>query len=136
MAMQQRAQTGTGWRAFAGTLFLLVGAFNFIGGIVAVANPHYYVVTSLGNGHQLVFGDLTSWGWTILILGALQAIVALAIFAARPWAAVVGIVFAVLDAIAQLLYLGEDPWWSIIVLGIDVLVIFALTRYGFSAEEA
>jgi hypothetical protein len=114
---------GTGWRTFAGVLIVLVAIFNFIDGIVAIANTHYL------NSH-LVFGDLRSWGWAIIILGAFQFLVGLAILVGQPWAALVGIFFAVLNAIGQLLYLPSYPLWSVIIIAVDVLVIYGLAMYG------
>ncbi len=136
--MTTRADTkGSGWRIFAGLMILLVGAFNFIDGIVAVANPHYYYYYETGTNnssvtvHHLVFGTLNGWGWGILILGIVQVLVALAIFAGQAWAAVLGIVVAVLNAIGQLLLISVFPWWSVITIAIDVLIIYALAVYGF-----
>ena len=120
---------GYGWRTFAGVLIVLVGIFNFIDGIVAIANADYL------NSH-LVFGNLNSWGWTILILGVIQFLVGLAIIAGQTWAAYVGIFFAVLNAIGQLLYLPSYPLWSIVIIAIDVIVIYGLAMYGTSPQEA
>jgi hypothetical protein len=115
------------WGIFAGIIIGLAGVFNFIDGIVAIANPHYFYVST--TTHQLVFGDLTAWGWTILILGVIQFIIAFAIlFSSAGWAAVLGIIIASLNAIGQLLNLGTDPWWSIIVITLDVFVIYGLVR--------
>ena len=111
-----------GWRTFAGVLILLVAVFNFIDGIVAIANTHYL------NSH-LVFGTLTSWGWTILILGGIEFIVGIGVLAGQKWAAWAGIAFATLNAIGQLLYLPSYPVWSIIIISIDVLVIYGLAMY-------
>ncbi len=127
----QVAARGSGWRVFAGVMIMLVGIFNVIDGIVTVANPHYFTVYSSGYSHHLVFGSLKSWGWAILIVGAVQFLAALAIFAQRGWGSVVGIIVAGLSAIGQLLYLGVDPWWSVIVIAIDVMIIYGLAAYGF-----
>jgi hypothetical protein len=108
---------------FAGVLFTIVGVFNFIDGIVAIANSHYL-------SSHLVFGDLKSWGWTILILGVIQFLIGLAIMAGQTWAAYVGIVMAGLDAIGQLLFLPSYPVWSIIIIAIDVFIIYGLAVYG------
>lgn len=114
---------------FAGVVFTLVGIFNFIDGIVAISNAHYL------NSH-LVFGDLRSWGWTMLILGIIISIIGLAIIAGQSWAAFVGIVLAVLDAIGQLLFLPSYPVWSIIMIAIDVFVIYGLAMYGFAPSSS
>jgi hypothetical protein len=48
--------------------------------------------------------------------------------------ALVGILIAGLNAIAQLMAIGAYPVWSVIVLVIDGLIIYGLCVYGF--EEA
>ncbi len=121
-------ERGTGWRMFAGVAFTLVGTFNFIDGIVAITNAHYL-------DSHLVFGDLKSWGWTMLIFGIIVFLVGLAIIAGQSWAAVVGIVLAALDAIGQLLFLPSYPVWSIIIIAVDMFVIYGLAMYGFSASN-
>ena len=57
--------SGTGWVAFAGTMLILVGCFNVIDGIAALANCDYLV-------NQLLFANLHAWGWFFLIWGAVQ----------------------------------------------------------------
>lgn len=132
------ATRGGGWRTFAGVMIMLAGIFNFIDGIVAVMGSNYYsfYYTSSGNSsvtlHHLVFGSsVAAWGWMILILGVVEFLAALAIFARMPWAAAVGIFVAALNAIGQLLWIGVYPWWSVIAIAIDVLVIYGLAMYGF-----
>jgi|ERR1700733_6009578 hypothetical protein len=120
---------GSGWRMFAGILFTLVGIFNFIDGIVAISNAHYL------NSH-LVFGDLKSWGWTMLILGIIIFLVGLGIIAGQAWAVFAGIVLAVFDAIGQLLFLPSYPVWSIIMIAVDVFVIYGLAMYGIVPSSA
>lgn len=114
---------GAGWITFAGVLIILAGVFNFIDGIIALENSHWL-------HDDLVFGNLTAWGWTILVLGVIQFLVGLAILSGQTWAAFVGILLAGLNAIGQLLYLPTYPVWSIIIIAIDVLVIYGLAVYG------
>lgn len=139
--MQARTQArASGWVTFAGIMILLVGAFNFIDGIVAIVNSHYYAYYYTVNGsqtatvHHLVFGSsIAAWGWAMLIGGVIEALVALAILAGQSWAAVVGIIVATLNAIGQLMMIGIYPWWSVIAIAVDVLVIYGLAVYGFGA---
>lgn len=130
---------GEGWRLFAGLMILLVGIFNFIGGVVAIADPKYFAYYATTDGetsvvsHHLIFGDLTAWGWTILVIGVLQALIAAFIFFGRGWAAVLGIIIAGFNAIAQLMLIGVYPWWAIIAILIDVLIIYGLVVANLSA---
>jgi hypothetical protein len=107
----------------AGVLIMLAGFFNVIDGAVAIYNSHYF-------SSHLVFGDLESWGWAMLILGIIAFLTGVAILAGQAWAGYLGIVLAMLNAIAQLLNLPAYPLWSIIIIAIDVLVIYGLTVYG------
>jgi hypothetical protein len=42
------------------------------------------------------------------------------------WARVVGIVLAVISGIANFLFLPYYPFWSIVVIALDVFIIWAL----------
>jgi hypothetical protein len=114
---------GRSWLAFAGTMVLLVGAFNVVDGIVALSK-HEYVTD------DLLFGDLSAWGWVMIAFGVVQIAAGAAILRRVFWGAIVGIVLAAFNAIAQLGFLRHYPEWSVIIIVIDVVVIYALTMYG------
>jgi uncharacterized membrane protein len=126
----QRAQrsydeplVGGGWVAFAGTMLILVGFFNIIDGIAAIANSDYLV-------NQLLFANLDAWGWFFLIWGAVQICAGFAILGGSTWAAIVGIASAFFNAIAQLSWARTYPVWAVLAIVIDGLVIYALVVYG------
>jgi hypothetical protein len=58
---------GSGLVLFASVLLIIVGCFNLIYGIAAVANAHVFTADA-----HYVFGSLNSWGWIALIIGVLQ----------------------------------------------------------------
>jgi hypothetical protein len=118
---ETRAQ---GWAAFAAIMILIVGVFNVIYGLAAIIDDDYF-----GAG-ELLFGDLSLWGWIHLVLGVLQVFTAALIFAGNVLGAVLGIMFAGFSAIAALLAIGAYPVWSVIILVVDGLIIYALTVYG------
>ena len=64
-------ERGAGWILFAGVMLLMVGILNFIGGIAAIDNAKFYV-----NDTQYIISDLKTWGWVVLIIGALQILAA------------------------------------------------------------
>ncbi len=117
----------TGWVVFAGVILMISGIFSAIQGLVAVIGPDsYYVVTE---GSLWLF-DVAGWGWWNLIIGVLLVLTAVALFAGQTWARIVAVVLVVLSAIGQLLLIPAQPWWSLIVIAIDVLVIYALIVHG------
>ena len=123
----ERSYTDTmpvsGWIPFAGIMLMLVGFFNVIDGIAAISDSKYLV-------NQLLFANLHAWGWFFLIWGAVQVCTGFAIYSGVGWAAIVGVVSAFGNAIAQLSWAKAYPVWSIAAIVLDVLVIYALVVYG------
>jgi hypothetical protein len=116
-----------GWGFFAGIIILVNGIFSAFQGLVALIGPNEYYVVSHGS---LFLFDVTGWGWWNLIFGILLILVALALLAGATWARIVAIILVILSAIGQLLVLPAQPWWSFIVISIDVWIIYALTAHG------
>ena len=126
----RRAPQGSGWVTFAATLFLVVGSFNIIHGIAALVDDNYFVAD------ELLFGDLSMWGWFAIIMGSGQILVGLGLFIGSTFALVVGIIWAGINACLHLLFIGAYPAWSIIIMVIDGLIIYALTVYGSEYTES
>ncbi len=120
---ESAAQVGSGWIGFAGIMLILVGFFNVIDGISAIANADYLV-------NQLLFANLDAWGWFFLIWGILQIFAGFAIMNGATWGAIVGVVTAFVNAIAQLSWARTYPVWAIAAIVLDVLIIYALVVYG------
>ncbi|MEI3866136.1 hypothetical protein V6S02_03440 [Microbacterium sp. CCNWLW134] len=116
-----------GWVVFAGVILLVSGVFSGVQGLVALVGPDtYYVMT---NG-SLWLMDVAGWGWWNLIVGALLVLTAVALFAGQTWARVIAVILAGLSAVGQLMLIPAQPWWSLIVIAIDVVIIYALTVHG------
>ena len=62
---------GYGLVLFASVLLVIVGVFNLIYGIAAIANSHVFTAHA-----HYVFGSLRTWGWITLIIGGLQVLAA------------------------------------------------------------
>ena len=116
-----------GWVVFAAVIMMMAGGFHALMGLVALFRDDYYVTTS--SGLALTF-DYTQWGWTHLVLGAVVFAAGLGLFLGQTWARVVGVVLAVVSALANMLFIGAYPLWSITVITLDVLVIYALVVHG------
>ncbi|HEY7431127.1 MAG TPA: hypothetical protein VH641_10390 [Streptosporangiaceae bacterium] len=110
---------------FASVLLFVVGVFNLIDGIAAIAKSSVFV----GNA-KYVFGDLRTWGWIVLILGVLQLIAAAGVLAGNQLARWTGVALIGLNAIGQMLFIPSYPFWSLTVIALDVVALWGLCVYG------
>ena len=114
-----------GMTTFAGVMLIIAGAFNAIEGLVAVFQNEVYVA-----GREYVFAfDLTVWGWTHLIIGAVVAAAGFAVLSGQVWGRSVGVGIAVLSMLANFLFIPYYPVWSLLIIGLNVFVIWALVAY-------
>ena len=127
MRRDRGARQGEGyWMiVFAVALLVTVGFFNLIDGIAAIANSHVFIA----NAHYVV-GDLRAWGWVVLILGVLQVLAAVAILAGSQAARWFAVVVIGLNAIGQMLFIPAYPFWSLLIIALDVVALWGLCAYG------
>ena len=123
----------SGWIMFASMLMVLVGSFQVVIGLTALFHSDYYVV---GPNGLVVNVDYTAWGWVHLLLGAVAVAAAFGLLAGQAWARVVGIGLAVLSAIVNVAFMQAYPWWSLTVVALDVLVIYAIAVHGEETKPA
>jgi hypothetical protein len=120
---------GIGWVVFAGTMLAIVGILNFVYGIAAVSDSHFYVRDA-----QYVISDLNTWGWALIAIGAIQVVSAFGIWAMLPGARWVGILTAALNAVIQMLVIPGYPFLAITLFAIDIMIIYGLLAYGRRPE--
>ena len=116
---------GYGLIFFATILLFVIGFFNLIYGIAAIANSHVFVV----NAHY-VFGNLRTWGWITLIIGALQLLAAAGVVAGNQWARWFGVAVLGLSAVDQMFFIPAYPFWSLMIIAVDVVALYGLCAYG------
>jgi hypothetical protein len=118
----------SGWAVggivFAATILIILGIFQAIAGLAAIFDDQFYVVT-----RNYTFDlDVTAWGWIHLILGVILVLIGLALLSRRPWAGVAAIVLAALSAISNFFFIPYYPFWSLLMIGLAIWVIWAVTR--------
>ncbi|MFE6775284.1 hypothetical protein [Streptomyces sp. NPDC057702] len=124
-AYRDNSGWATGGVLLAGVLMLVHGVLSVLQGIAAITKDNVYV-----NLNDYIYRvSLTGWGWTLLILGAITALVGIGILADQSWARMTGILLAALGLIAQFLFLPYAPVWSIAMMALAVFVIWALSTY-------
>jgi hypothetical protein len=120
------ADSGHGWATFAGVMFLTVAGVNALYGITALVNDDYFAA------NELLFGDLAAWGVFSLFFAFAQLSTGILVLRRRAFGAVLGIMLAALNGMVALASIGVYPLWTVIVLVIDGLIIYALSVHGGS----
>jgi len=124
-------ERGYGWVIFAGIMMMIAGTLNFIYGIAAISESHFYAANT-----HFVISELMTWGWVLMLLGILQFCAALGIWAKQTWARWVGVVVAGVNAIIQLIFIPAYPFLALSIFTLDILVIYGLVAYGGRPQGA
>ena len=125
-AGRQRVEgRGYGLILFAAVVLMVLGFFNMIYGIAAIANSHVFVA----NAHYVV-GDLRAWGWITLILAVLQLVAAVGILAGNQLARWFAVAVVGLNAIDMMFLVPAYPFWALTIIAVDVVALYGLCAYG------
>lgn len=121
-----------GGLVLAGTLLVLGGMWSFFVGLTGILKGGFYVTVP---NYTFTY-SINNWGWTHLIIGCVVFAVGVCLLLGQTWARYVGVFVAVVDAVANFLFLPYYPLWSIIVIAIDVFIIWALLAAGRNRQTA
>ena len=121
-----------GWVVFGGVMLITLGAFQIIEGLVALFDDGFYAVTSSG---LVVDVDYNTWGWVHLVIGIVAVLTGVGLLAGNMVARVVGVGIAMLSALVNLLFISAYPVWSVIMIILDVIVMFAIIVHGREVKD-
>lgn len=128
------AQTGwVGWVVFGAFMMVMLGTFHAIAGLVALFKETYFVAPS---ADLVVSVSYDTWGWVHLVGGLAVLAVGVGLFSGAMWARVAGVAIAMLSAIMNLVFVAAYPVWSIMMITLAVLVIFAITAHGSEIKNS
>jgi hypothetical protein len=118
---------GWGWLLFASTLLGLAGLMRIFDAIWAFR----YNGALPEELEGALFGDeLDTYGWIWLIIGAVLILASFLLINRSQFARWVGYVATTLAALSAIAWMPYYPVWSIVYIGIAILVFYALARYG------
>jgi hypothetical protein len=130
-----RAEEASGWAVgfilFAAIMMIMSGIFQAFAGLVAIFENEFYVATR----NYLFQFDATTWGWIHLIGGIIVALAGWGLLSGQTWARTVAIIVAVLSAIANFAFIPYYPFWSLLIITLDIFVIWAVVAHGGSMRE-
>jgi hypothetical protein len=124
-------EEGRGVAAMAGhvlaaTLMILAGLVTLFVGITGIVRGTFFLVVP---HYPYAFGPFGR-GVVDLIIGAVILGAGVCLLMGMMWARVVGVVLAVISAVANFLFLPYAPLWSIVLIALSIFIIWALTTGG------
>jgi hypothetical protein len=121
--MTGRGFQRSGWVTFAAIVALIVGGYNALSGLSTVTTDYPLVEQA----HDVLFNiNVDTWGWFLLIVGALQLLTGFLLLARNPAGRWLGIFFAAISATMASFAIFAWPLWAFSVLTLDVLVLYGL----------
>lgn len=114
----------SGWVMFVGVYLGVAGILNALWGIAALAEKSNFQEDSL------IWSSLSTWGWVVLIVGAIQIVGALLVASRRAGGAIIAGFLAFLGLLVNFLSLGAYPVWSVVLLAVDALILWAVTVHS------
>ncbi|MGK4585818.1 DUF7144 family membrane protein [Kitasatospora sp. HPMI-4] len=128
-ARREHAETGTGGRItgpsmFAGIALSVSGPLSILLGVAGIA--HDSLFSPAGYAYRF---DPTSWGWVHLVVGVALSAAGVGVLADRSWGRWTGVAVAAISLITQFMFVPYYPVWSIILITLDLLIIWALSRF-------
>ncbi|MFE3099344.1 DUF7144 family membrane protein [Nocardia tengchongensis] len=109
----------------AGILLLVIGVLSILQGISAVASDDLLVV-----GYDYMYKlNTTGWGWIHIVLGIIEVVVAIGLLRGTAWGRTAALVLAALSIVENFLWIPYYPAWSILIIALDVVVIWAISTY-------
>jgi hypothetical protein len=121
-----------GWMTFAAFVMVTMGFFQVLQGLAAIFKNDFFVVSP----EYLYKVDVSTWGWIHLILGVIIFFAGFGLFSGAVWARTVGVIIAVLAAIANFAWLPYQPVWAILMITLCIAVIWALTVHGRDVADS
>ncbi|MGD1225364.1 MULTISPECIES: DUF7144 family membrane protein [Streptomyces] len=109
---------------FAGAMLLLSGPLSILMGASGIAQDNVFSASRYAYRF-----DLTAWGWIHLLIGVALVIAGLGVLTNKSWGRGAGTAVAGVSLITQFMFVPYYPAWSIPVMTLDLLIIFALTRF-------
>jgi hypothetical protein len=122
----------TGWILLASFWLGMVAVFQMIAGLTAILQEGAFVITE----NRLILLDYQQWGWAHLILGVILLPSAFSLASGKLWGRFVGIVAATLSLIANFAFMQAYPWWSLLIIVLDLLIIYSIVMHGSELREA
>ena len=110
----------TGWGTFGAVMLVVLGGLNIVNGFTAIHNSDYF-------SRQIVYHNLTLWGWVFLIWGILELVAGVLVFGRSLTGYYMGVCLAGTATILWFFMLFAAPIPAMVGVIVGLTVIYSLT---------
>lgn len=114
------SRTRSGWVTLSAVLIVIAGVYNIVWGYGALDKKELF------NESSLVYSNLTFWGWVFIIIGTLQLLTAVLLFARRVGGAILAGIGASASAVIGFLALLANTDWALVIIALDILILWSV----------
>ena len=104
----------------AAVLIVIVGVYNFVWGYGALDKKELF------NESSLVYSNLNFWGWVFIVIGALQILTAILLFARRVGGVILAGLGASASAVVAFLALLANTDWALVIIALNILILWSV----------
>jgi hypothetical protein len=109
-----------GWVLFAGLMILFTGLWTAFEGLLGFFWSAYFIGGP-------VLGSLWMWALLWMVFGLVGIGAGAAIMSGQSWGRWFGIVVVSLNGLIHVASIVTYPWWSLVIIAVDLLILYALT---------
>jgi hypothetical protein len=118
---------GRGWLIFAGVVLMVAGVMRFFDALWAF---HYHGALPQNLEDALFGHSLSTYGWLWLVVAIVVFLCGLGVMARSQVARWIGVAAGAIIAITSIWWIAYYPIWSLVYIGIGVMVMYALLAHG------
>ena len=118
---------------FGGILLVLLGTVHVCIGFIALVRPE---LVAGDRADLLLPVSLTAIAWVHLVLGLIALVTGVGLIRGLTWARAVAVQFAVVAALVNFAFIQVYPVWSVIAVGLAVLIAWAAAAHGREVADA
>ncbi|MFC5216212.1 DUF7144 family membrane protein [Streptomyces coerulescens] len=119
----------SGASLFAGAVMMLSGPLSILMGASGIADDNLFAASQYAYRF-----DLAAWGWIHIVVGLALVIAGLGVVTNKSWGRGAGVAAAGISLITQFMFVPYYPLWAIPIMTLDLLIIFALTRFQVGTD--
>jgi hypothetical protein len=118
---------GLGWQFFAATMLGIAGIMRIIDSIWAFG---YKGALPEGLKDGVLGSNLETYAWVWLCVGGLLLLSSVIVITGSQFARWFGIIAAFFGGVSAIAWMPYYPVWSLVYIGIAIMVVYALAVYG------